>query len=327
MTQVCRWAAAVVTLACSLAPYPAAAQSYPGRQVTIVVPFGAGSITDGLARVLADKLGPMWKQPVIVENRPGLPGTTFVSKAASDGHTLMVTSNGHTIAAVINKDIAFDPVKDFSGVTVIASVPLVAIVPPDFPAKTLKEFVDLAKQKPGMLNFSSAGVASTSFLSAEIFRQQAKINIVHVPFRGAPEATTAVVRGDVQMYFAPIPNTVELRSTNKVRAVAINSAKRAAQLPDVPTIAEAAVPDYKYDSWFAVLAPAATPKPILAKLNAALNKALDDPAVVKRLADLGGTVPAKADRGPDHLEQVLKGDIGRWNPILKKAMVDSQTKK
>src|SRR5262245_11003482 len=130
---------AVVVLACLGTPVEA--QTYPARQVSIVVPFGAGSITDGLARVLADKLGPMWKQPVIVENKAGLPGTTFVAKSPADGYTLMVTSNGHTIAAVINKDIAFDPVKDFAGVTVLASVPLVAIVPADLPAKTLKDFV------------------------------------------------------------------------------------------------------------------------------------------------------------------------------------------
>src|SRR5436190_16349821 len=221
----------------------ASAQNYPNQVVRIVVPFSAGSITDGLARILADKLGELWKQQVIVENKPGIPGTTSVAKSAPDGYTLMLTSNGHTIASAITKSLQFDPVKDFAGVSQVASVPLVAIIPPDFPAKTLKEFVDLAKQKPGALNFSSAGVASTSYLSAEIFKQQAKINIVHVPFRGAPEATTAVVRGDVQMYFAPIPASQELSATGKVRALAINSATRVLQLPDVPTIAEAAVPD------------------------------------------------------------------------------------
>src|SRR5262249_29345960 len=207
MRPVLNRGVAIAALVCASAPtpHPAQAQSYPARQVTIVVPFSAGSITDGLARILADKLGAMWKQVVIVENKAGLPGTTFVAKSAPDGYTLMVTSNGHTIAAVINKDIAFDPVKDFAGVTVLASVPLVAIVPADSPAKTLKEFVALAKAQPGKLNFSSAGIASTSFLSAEIFRQQAGISMVHVPYKGVPDATTAVIRGDVQMYFAPIP--------------------------------------------------------------------------------------------------------------------------
>src|SRR3954469_10451056 len=226
----------LVTAALLAASSNALAQNYPTQRVTIVVPFTAGSITDGLARILAEKLADMWKQQVIIENKPGIPGTTSVAKSTPDGYTLMLTSNGHTIAGAITKSLQYDPVKDFAGITQVASVPLVAIVPPDLPVKTLKDFVDLAKQKPGTLNFSSAGVASTSFLSAEIFRQQAKINIQHVPFRGAPEAVTAVVRGDVQMYFAPIPNTVELSATNKVRALAINSAQRVPQLPDVPTV-------------------------------------------------------------------------------------------
>jgi len=305
-----------------LASYTAAAaQNYPAQRVTIVVPFSAGSITDGLARILADKLGELWKQQVIVENKPGIPGTTSVAKAAPDGYTLMLTSNGHTIAGAITKSLQYDPVKDFAGVSQVASVPLVAIVPPDFPAKTLKEFVDLAKQKPGALNFSSAGVASTSYLSAEIFKQQAKINIVHVPFRGAPEATTAVVRGDVQMYFAPIPATVELSVTNKVRAVAINSAQRARQLPDVPTIAEAAVPDYKYDSWFAVLAPAATPKAILNKVSQDIAAVLKMPDIAEKL-EKQGSIPVATT--PEQLDAIVRADTVRNTQILKDAGIEPQ---
>ena len=239
----------------------AAAQGdYPNQMVRIVVPFSAGSITDGLARILADKLATVWKQQVIVENRAGLPGTTGVAKSAPDGYTLMLTSNGHTIAGVINKNLQFDPVKDFAGVSQVAAVPMVMIVPPDFPAKSLKEFLQMAKDKPGTLNFSSAGVASTSFLSAEIMRQNADVNMVHVPYKGAPEAVTAVVRGDAQMYFAPIPSAQELGATGKVKVMAINSAKRVPQLPDTPTVAESGLPDYKYDSWFGVMAPAGTPE-------------------------------------------------------------------
>src|SRR5947209_1314034 len=162
----------------------ASAQSgYPNQMVRIVVPFSAGSITDNLARILADKLGEIWKQQVIVENRAGLPGTTAVAKASPDGYTLMLTSNGHTIAGVINKNLQFDPVKDFAGVSQVAAVPMVMIVPPDFPAKTLQEFMAMAKQQPGKLNFSSAGVASTSFLSGEILRQNADVQMVHVPYK------------------------------------------------------------------------------------------------------------------------------------------------
>jgi tripartite-type tricarboxylate transporter receptor subunit TctC len=294
----------------------AAAQAYPNRTVTIVVPFGPGSITDGLARVLADKLGTVWKQTIVVENKPGLPGTTSVAKAAPDGYTLMLTSNGHTIARVINKDVQFDPVKDFAGVTVIASVPLVAIVPSDSPAKTLKEFVALASASPGKLNFSSAGVTSTSFLSAEIFRQGAKINIVHVPYKGVADALTAVIRGDVQIYFAPIPNAKEHSTAGKVRALAINSAKRVPQLPDVPTIAEAALPGYKYESWFGLLAPAGTPPAILTKISKDIAEVLKMADVRERLTTYG-SIPAP--NTPEQFDAIIKSDTERYGKVLKDA--------
>jgi tripartite-type tricarboxylate transporter receptor subunit TctC len=309
-------AAAVLT-----ASAPALAQNYPTQRVTIVVPFSAGSITDGLARILADKLSDLWKQQVIVENKPGIPGTTYVAKAAPDGYTLMLTSNGHTIAGSITKSLQFDPVKDFAGVSQVASVPLVAIVPPDLPAKTLKEFIALANQKPGTLNFSSAGVASTSYLSAEIFKQQAKIDIQHVPFRGAPEAVTAVVRGDVQLYFAPIPSALDLALAKKVQAIAINSAKRVPQLPDVPTIAESAVPEYKYDSWFAVMAPAATPKAILSKVSQDIATVLKMPDVADKLIKQGSIPTAST---PAELDAINKADTERYTKILKDAGIEPQ---
>jgi tripartite-type tricarboxylate transporter receptor subunit TctC len=310
--------AAAILVATSAAAF---GQTYPNQRVTIVVPFTAGSITDGLARILAEKLADVWKQQVIVENRPGIPGTTAVAKATPDGYTLMLTSNGHTIAGAITKSLQFDPVKDFAGVTQVASVPLVAIVPPDLPVRTLKDFVTLAQQKPGTLNFSSAGVASTSFLSAEIFRQQAKINIQHVPFRGAPEAVTAVVRGDVQMYFAPIPASQDLSATGRVRALAINSGQRVPQLPDVPTIAEAAVPEYKYDSWFAVMAPAATPRPIINKVSQDIAAVLKLPDVVDRLVKQG-SIPVT--NTPEQFDAINKADTERYSKTLRDAGIEPQ---
>ena len=300
--------------------FDASAQAYPNQVVRIVVPFSAGSITDGLARILADKLGDLWKQQVIVENRPGLPGTTAVAKSAPDGYTLMLTSNGHTIANAINKSIQFDPVKDFAGVSRVAAVPLVAIVPPDFPGKTLKDFIALANEKPGQLNFSSAGVASTSYLSAEILKQDAKIKIQHVPYKGAPEATTAVIRNDVQMYMAPIPATQELTATGKVKAIAINSAKRVPQLPDVPTVAET-LPSYKYESWFGVLAPAGTPQPILTKVSEDIAKVLEMPDVREKLL-AQGSIPAPTT--PAEFDAINKADTERYGKILKDAGITPQ---
>jgi len=268
-------------------PSEVAAQSYPTRTVTIVVPFGAGSVTDAMARVLADKLSSVWKQSVVVENKPGLPGTASVAKSTPDGYTLMLTSNGHTIANVINKDVPFDSVKDFSGVTVIASVPFVAIVPMESTAKNLQDFIKLANDSPGKLNFSSAGVASTTYLAAEILKQNAKINIVHIPYKGVPDATNAVIRNDVQLYFAPIPNAKELAAGGKVRMLAINSEKRAPQVPEIPTVKESGVPDYKYESWFGVMARAGTPKEILDKVSHDIGQALKQQDVIDKLTTFG----------------------------------------
>src|SRR5262249_7429263 len=162
---------------------PALAQDYPNQRVTIVVPFGAGSVTDIMARILGDELSKRWNQQVVVENRPGLAGTVGVAKAAPDGYTRMLTSNGHTVAALVNKNLPFDPVKDFAGITRVSSAPLYLIINPEVPAKTLKELIDLAKTKPGTLNFSSPGLASTTFIAGALFRNAAAINIVHVPFK------------------------------------------------------------------------------------------------------------------------------------------------
>jgi tripartite-type tricarboxylate transporter receptor subunit TctC len=318
----CWFAIGTVALACfgvlAQTSSEAAAQAYPSRTVTIVVPFGAGSITDSLARVLADKLTVMWKQTVIVENKPGLPGTTSVARSAPDGYTLILTSNGHTIARVINKDVLFDPIKDFAGVTVIASVPLVVVVPADSPAKTLKEFIALANASPGKLNFASAGVASTTFLSAEIFRQGAKINMLHVPYKGIPDGMTAVLRNDVQIFFAPIPNAKEMSSAGKLRALAVNSDKRVPQFPDVPTIAEAALPDYKYESWFGVMAPAGTPRAIITKVNQDIAEVLKMTDVRERLSGFG-SFPAPSS--PEQFDAIIKSDTERYGKVLRDAGV------
>ena len=312
---------AAVALAALFLNAPASAQNYPTRAVTIVVPFGAGSVTDAMARVLADKLSTTWKQSVVVENKPGLPGTAAVAKSDPDGYTLILTSNGHTISNVINKDIPFDAVKDFSGITIIASVPFVAIVPTKSTAKNMKDFIALAKASPGKLNFSSAGVASTTYLAAEILRQSAKIDIQHVPYKGVPDATTAVIRNDVQLYFAPIPNAQELSAGNKVRMLAINSDKRASQLPDVPTVAESGVPDYKYESWFGLMVRSGTPKDIIAKISKDVGDALKAPDVVDKLVKYGG-IPAPTT--PEKFDEIIKSDTARYTQVLKAAGVGAK---
>jgi tripartite-type tricarboxylate transporter receptor subunit TctC len=295
--------------------------SYPTQMVRIVVPFSAGSITDGLARVLADKLSERWQQQVIVENRPGIAGTAYVAKAAPDGHTLMLTSNGHTIGAVVNKNLPYDPAKDFAGITEVAEVPQALIVPPDLPAKNVTEFIALARQSPGKMNFSSAGLASTSYLGAELFKQTAKIDIVHIPNKGAPEAVTSVMRNDSQLFYLGVNLAVELHQSGKVRAIAVSTAKRSPALPDVPTVAESGLPDYKYEAWFAVVAPAGTPKPILNKVSEDIVRVLQIPDVAEKLTRQGVDIVYST---PDKFDAVLKADVERNSAILKAAGVGAQ---
>ena len=291
--------------------------NYPNRLVKLVVPFAAGSVTDGLARILADKLSDIWKQQVIVENRPGLAGTTSVAKSPADGYTLMITSNGHTVAGVINRNIQFDPIKDFAGISKICSVPMVAVVPPDLPVKTLADFIALAKAKPGKLNFSTAGVASTTFLSSEYLKQAAKIDIMHVPYKSSPEATTAVIRGDAQLHFAPIPLTQEMVATKKVRALAVNSNQRNAQIPDIPTVKEI-VPSFDYESWFAVMAPAGTPRAIVDKVSEDIAKALKMRDVIDKLW-AQGAVPSPTT--PAALEAQVRRETELNGKLLRAAGV------
>lgn len=299
----------------------AQAQSYPTQSVKIVVPFGAGSITDTLARILADKLGGTWKQQVIVENRPGLPGTTSVAKADKDGYTIMMTSNGHTIARTINKNVQFDPVADFAGITRVVETPFTMIVPVTSEAKTLKEFIDLAKKNPGKYNFSSAGVASATFLVAESFRQAAGLNLVHVPFKGVPEAVTAAIRGDVAFYFAPITDAREQTQGGKVRSLAVSSAKRLAQVPELPTFAEAGVPGWSGAGWFGLMAPAGTPKAVIDKVAADSTAVLKQPEVVARIQQLG-SVPAPTS--PAEFDALIKSDTEKNAKMLAAAGIQAQ---
>jgi tripartite-type tricarboxylate transporter receptor subunit TctC len=274
--------AAILSAASAVLAMPASAQSWPSQRVTIVVPFGAGSVTDILARIFADEMGKQWHQQVIVENRPGLAGTGGVAKSAPDGNTLMLTSNGHTVAGLVSKDAPFDPVKDFAGITRIGSAPLFLITSPNLPVTTLKDVIDLAKKDPGKLNFSSPGLASTTFIAGALFRKAAGINIVHVPFRSAPDAVTAVMRGDAQLYFAPVNLARDQSQAGKVKAIAAATAQRIPEMPNTPTFTEAGLP-FVYDSWFGLLAPRAVPKPIIEKIAKDWAVALKSPDMQEKL--------------------------------------------
>jgi tripartite-type tricarboxylate transporter receptor subunit TctC len=300
---------------------PASAQQYPSQPVRIVVPFSAGSNTDAQARILADKLSQMWKQQVIVENRPGIAGTASVAKSPADGYTLMLTSSGHPVANVISPTAPFDPVKDFAGITQVSAVSAAFVVPVELPANNLKEFIALAQQSPGKMNFGSAGTASTSYLAGEIFKQVAKVNLVHVPYKGAPEALNSILRNDTQVYFASTTFSPDLISAKKIKVLAVSSAKRAPRLPDVPTAAESGVPGYVYNSWFGVMAPAGTPAAILNKVSADIASALRLPEVVKAVDAQGLVVVTQT---PAEFDKLIASEADRYGKILREAGVGAK---
>jgi tripartite-type tricarboxylate transporter receptor subunit TctC len=308
-------AAAVAGLLLSAATV--VAQTYPTQRITVVVPFGAGSVTDILARIFADEMRKRWDQQVIVENRPGLAGTAAVAKATPDGYTLMVTSNGHTVAGLVSKNVPFDPVKDFSGITRLGSVPLFLIANPNSPAKNLKELIALAKEKPGKLNFSSPGLASTTFIAGALFRKTAGIDIQHVPYKSAPDAVTAVVRGDADMYFAPVNLAKEMAEAGKVVAIAAATAQRIPELPNVPTFTEEGL-RFVYDSWFGLLAPAGVPHPILEKISnewAALLKTPEMQAKLKSQFVLG------AFDTPAAFDKIINDETANLTVVFKEANI------
>jgi tripartite-type tricarboxylate transporter receptor subunit TctC len=313
LRSLCLGAAA---LAAALAAAPAAglAQGYPNQVVRIVVPFSPGSATDTLARSLAEKLSDTWKQQVVVENRPGLAGTTTAAKSAPDGYTIMLTSNGHTVAGAVNKSLQFDPVKDFAGITQVATVPLVLIINPDVPAKNLQEFLAHARAKPGQLNFASPGLGSSTFIAAALFKDATKLDIVHVPYKGAPESVTSVIRGDSHMYFNPANVSMELMESGKVRAIAVATEKRVPTMPNIPTMDESGLKGFSYDSWFGLMAPAGTPKEIIDRINKDTIAALQDKALQERLAKQGGVTIIT--NTPAEFDAIIKRDTARYTKIF-----------
>jgi tripartite-type tricarboxylate transporter receptor subunit TctC len=266
-----------------------------------------------MARILADEMSKRWGQQVIVENRPGIAGTLGVAKAPPDGYTLMLTSNGHTVAGLVNKNLAFDPVKDFAGITRVSSAPLCLIVNPELPVNNVKQLLELAKAKPGSLNFSSPGLASTTFIAGALFRKAAGINIVHVPFKSAPDAVTAVVRGDAQMYFAPFNLSKEMAEGGKVRAIAAATPTRLPEIPDVPTIRESGL-DFVYDSWFGLMTQAAVPQEIVTKINQDVVAILQTPEVKAKLA---AQYLVGATDTPEQFDKIIRDETAHLTEVFK----------
>lgn len=315
--KVFAFVALVATCSGALAQAPSGnVAKYPDRMVRLIVPFSAGSMTDIMARSIADKLTTDWNQQVIVENRPGVAGTASVAKSPPDGYTLMLTSNGHTVIGNLNKNLTFDPVKDFVGVTQVVSTPLIMVTSVTSEYKSVKDLIEAAKAKPGVLTYCSAGAGSTTGIAGELFKQITNTTIVNLAVRGLPETHTAVIRGDVAMGFTFFNAGGDLIQSGKMRALAVTGAKRLTGLPDIPTFKEAGVPEFEYNSWFGILAPAGTPRVIVAKVSADIGQALQAADVKSRFEPQGMVLISST---PEKFDALIKADTERYSKIIKPA--------
>jgi len=293
-------------LSCSATGYaqPLKAESdYPGKPIRILVGFTPGGGPDITARYIAQKLAEAWKQQVIVENRPGAGGNVaagMVAKSSPDGYTLLSVSSAHAIAPAIYPKLSYDTLKDLSGITLSGNSKYVLVVAPSLGIKSVGELLAAARAKPGQLNFSSAGVGSGTHFAGEMFKAMAKIDVVHIPFKGIPEALTETLTGRVHFFLAPIANAVNQVKDGRLTALGVSSLERDALLPDVPSVAEAGVPGYQTSLWFGLLASSEVPRPILAKLNREIVRILSEPDARQRWAPIGieprPTTPEEFDR-------------------------------
>ena len=317
----CRIAAAALA---ALAAPLAAGQDYPARPIRVVIGFSAGSGVDVSARLITQKLNESWKQPVVADNRPGAGGTIaggIVASANPDGYTLICISASHVIAPSLYLKLPYDTLKDFAGITTTVSLPNVLAVGPALGVKSVKDLVALAKAKPGQLLFSSGGVGSGTHFAAELFKSLAAIDVGHVPFKGIPEALTDAMTGRVQFTFSPVSSVLPLAKAGKVVALAVAPAKRVAVLPDVPTVAEAGIPGYKWDTWFGLLAPAKTPRAIVKKLNQEVNRILVLPDVRERWNAMGAEpIPV----APEEFDRYLADQVALIAKLAKAANIKAE---
>ncbi len=308
--------------AVAAAPAKDAATDYPNRPIRMVVPFPPGGATDILARVVGKRMTDAWGQNVIIDNRAGAGGTlgaNLVAKANPDGYTLLMGTNAtHAIAPSLFKSLPYDPLKDFAPITLVAIVPQVVIVNPALPVRNIKELVALAKEKPGTLNFGSAGQGTPGHLGMELFKMMTGTTMTHVPYQGGAPGLAAVAAGQVQFMADNMNSALPFIQSGRVRAIAVTSAKRSGALPDMPTIAEQGVTGFDSGSWFGMFAPAGTPPAIVNKLYTEVVKILQLPDVRQTLAQQGAEVGAIT---PEQYTALIKADIARWAKVIQAAGV------
>lgn len=319
MTFLTRSAVALVAAFCSLA---ATAQNFPDRPLKLVVPFAAGGIVDVTARQVGQKLAEELGEPVIIDNRPGAGGalgTDYVAKSAPDGYTLLMAFDTHAVNPLIYKTLKFDTFTDFAPVSMVATVPLVFAGSPGLPSKNLADLVQLANARPGRLSYGSVGAGSSGHLAAEQFKALTGADILHIPFKGGSPALTALMGDQIQVLVFAAGVAVPHIRGGKVKALAVTGSRRSKALPDVPTTAEAGYPQLNAGAWMGVLVPAKTPPAIVSRLNAAIARAVTDPAVNASLAEqaveLGSSNPAEFGR-------FIKAEHDKWGKVITDAKLD-----
>ncbi len=306
-----------------LTPLKGAAQTFPSKPIKLISGATAGSASDIIARSIAEKLQNEFGVPVLVENKPGAAGTLAIQtifNSPADGHSIFVYTGAHTVLPLINK-VSYDPVKDFSAVIPLAVVPNVMVVSPNKGYKSVKDVIAAAKDKPGQLNYASAGLGSATHMSAEKFKLATGIDAVHVPYKGSPEAITETMTGRIDYFFAPLVSALPMIKAGKLIPLAVSTSKRSSQLPDVPTLAEAGIAKSEYLFWIGMLVSAKTPRDIVNKLNQSTLKALQDNEVKERLAGLGAEAMPMS---PEQFDQLIKDELISNAAVIKAAGIKSE---
>lgn len=324
MKRILRFMSSVLLAALALQPGIALAQSYPSKPIRIVVPFPAGGAVDTLARLVGPKMADGLNQPVLVENRAGAGGNIgadAVAKAAADGYSILLNTNGHAISPALYRKLPFDAVKDFTPVTQLVATTLILVAYPKLPAATLKELIALARSKPGGLNYGSTGVGNPLHLTMELLKISAGIDIVPVPYKGDAPLNTALMAGEVDVAIVPLSTSLQFIRAGRLRAVAVTAARRTAVLADVPTIAEGGIPGFESTSWQGFFVPAKTPGEIVERIQRETVKALNTPEVRDRIQAMGQEIIGST---PDQFDAKFKADLAKFARIVKEARIPLQ---
>jgi tripartite-type tricarboxylate transporter receptor subunit TctC len=316
------WGALAAALSLLLLPATGSAQEFPTKPIKLIVPFPPGGPNDIIARVVGQRMSELVKQPVIIENRSGqagVLGTDAVAKAAPDGYTIGITSASSLVINPSLEKMPYDVRKDLAPVTLNVTVPEMLVVASNVPANNMAELIALAKAQPGKLNFASAGVGGLPHLAGELFKLTAKLDIVHVPYRGAAPAINDLLGQQVQMTFLDLPVILPHIKAGSLKPIALGSPTRAPTAPDVPTTAEVGMPDLLIENWYGMIAPGGTPEKIIAELNRITNEAMADPGVKAKLADQGLTV---AGNTPEHFRGFIDSETKKWAKVIKDAGIE-----